>query len=65
MKAKQNDATILGIWPDIEVDLKRFLSDTDQWIIENLEAAHGAGDWKQVGKIIGVMKTVHAINHAH
>lgn len=57
--------TILGSWPALKEDLESFLSDTDAWIISELKKAHQSGDWDTVLKVIGVMESVHGINHAH
>jgi hypothetical protein len=58
-------STILESWPALKDDLESFLSDTDAWIITELQKACQAGDWGSVRKIIEVMEMVHNMNHGH
>ncbi len=57
--------TLLEAWPGVKEDLKAFLSDTDAWIISELEKAIRAKDWARVRKVVDVMETVHEMGHAH
>jgi hypothetical protein len=57
--------TILESWPALKNDLESFLSDTDAWIITELQKACQAGDWESVRKITEVMELVHNMNHEH
>lgn len=58
-------STILDCWPGLKEDLKDFLSDTDAWIIAELNKASEAQDWARVRKVIDVMETVHDMGHQH
>jgi hypothetical protein len=58
-------STILKSWPELKEDLESFLSDTDAWIISELEKAHQVKDWKAILKVIEVMELVHNLNHSH
>ena len=57
--------TILESWPALKEDLSRFLSDTDAWVMSELEKASAAKDWGTVDRIIDVMKFLHNMNHEH
>ncbi len=57
--------TILESWPMLREDLESFLSDTDAWVISELEKASEANDWESVLKVIDVMESVHNMNHSH
>ncbi len=57
--------TILESWPELKEDLGSFLSDTDAWVVSELEKAHRAKDWGKVLNIIDVMKLLHNMSHSH
>ena len=57
--------TILESWPALKEDLSSFLSDTDAWVISELEKASAAKDWETVDRIIDAMKFLHNMNHEH
>ena len=55
--------TTLELWPELKEDLESFLSNTDTWMISELKTAYQAKDWKATIKLIGVMESVHNLNH--
>ena len=57
--------TILESWPMLKEDLESFLSDTDAWIISELEKAYQAKNWEAISKVIKVMEFLHNMNHSH
>ncbi len=61
----ETEYTILESWPALKEDLSSFLSDTDAWVISELEKASAAKDWGAVDRIIDVMNFVHEMNHEH
>ena len=61
----ETEYTILESWPALKEDPSSFLSDTDAWVISELEKASAAKDWGAVDRIIDVMNFVHEMNHEH
>ncbi len=57
--------TILQSWPRLKEDLKKFLSDTDAWIISELIEACADKNWQKVLGVIEIMELVHNISHSH
>ena len=57
--------TILESWPELKEDLKKFLSDTDAWIISELKEAWTNKNWQKVSDVIEIMELVHNISHSH
>ena len=49
----------------IEGGSRRFLSDTDAWVISELKEAHKAKDWGSVFNIIDIMELLHNMSHSH
>ena len=49
----------------LKEDLITFLSDTDAWVITELKKARKTKDWRRIGKVIGVMDSVHNLSHSH
>ena len=57
--------TILESWPMLKEDLISFLSDTDAWVIAELNKAYEAKDWGRISNIIDVMDSIHNLSHSH
>ena len=51
--------TLLELWPVIQEDFKKFMSDRPGWLISALENAHhkkGNRGWQDVEKIINILQ---------
>ncbi len=57
--------TIVESWPMMKEDLIRFLTDTDEWAINELKDARRKKKWDDVNKIIDIMDSVHNLSHSH
>ena len=60
-----NKHTIINSWPQLQDDLGAFLSDTDAWVITQLQKAYKTKDWDAVGKLLEIMEFVHNLSHSH
>ena len=50
---------LLDLWPVIQEDFKKFMSDRPGWLISVLEQARqkkGAGGWNDVEKVINILQ---------
>jgi len=57
MQDKQR--TLLELWPVIQEDFKKFISDRPGWFISTLEKAHekkGTQGWRDVETVINVLQ---------
>ena len=54
-----NPLTLLELWPVIQEDFKKFMSDRPGWLIDALEKArHRKGNrgWQDVEKVINILQ---------
>jgi len=50
---------LLDLWPAIQDDFKKFMSDRPGWLIDVLEQARqkkGTGGWNDVEKVINILQ---------